>query len=120
MFYLDLWPMLPSTLWCGVAAASTEVDRRLTTKPDVYQGFFQPMCGGPSLLDTNGYEWKYWRGLMRPGVAPGYVMSKAHHFIDSGDVFTEILERKAKEGNILQLEVIAMRFTLESIIKIAL
>jgi len=120
MFYIDLWPMLPPTLWCGVAAASIEVDRQLTTKPDVYQGLFQPMCGGPSLLDTNGHEWKYWRGLMKPGFAPGYVMSKAHHFIDSGDVFIGILENKAKEGDIFQLEVIAMRFTLESIIKIAL
>jgi cytochrome P450 len=120
MFYLDLWPMLPLTLWCGVAAASTEVDRRLTTKPDVYQGLFQPMCGGPSLLDTNDHDWKYWRGLMKPGFAPGFVMSKAHHFIRSGDVFSEVLEKKAKERDIFQLEIIAMRFTLESIIKIAL
>lgn len=120
MFYLDLWPMLPPTLWCGVAAASSEIDRQLTTKPNVYQGLFRPMCGGPSLLDTNGHEWKYWRGLMKPGFAPGYVMSKTHHFIDSGDVFREILEKKAKEGDIFQLEVIAMRFTLESIIKVAL
>jgi hypothetical protein len=120
MFYLDLWPILPPTLWCGVAAASTEVDKRLTTKPDVYQRLFQPMCGGRSLLDTNGHEWKYWRGLMKPGFAPGYVMSKAHHFIESGDVYTRILEKKAEAGDVFQLEVIAMRFTLESIIKIAL
>ncbi|KAF2705933.1 cytochrome P450 [Pleomassaria siparia CBS 279.74] len=95
MVYLDLWPLLSPVLWVGDAAAALEVNRRLNVKPDVYHGLFGPMTGGPSLLHTNGKEW-------------------------NGEVFCDMLERKAKEKSVLPLEVLSMRFSLESIMKLAL
>ena len=115
MFYLDLWPILPLTLWVGHAPASAEVDKRLAMKPEVYKRLFQPITGGPSLLDTNGGEWKYWRGLMSVGFAPGFVMSRVGHFVDSGDVFCGILESKIHRDKVFQLETISVHLALESI-----
>src|SRR5262245_4421670 len=75
MFYLDLWPLVAPMLVVCNAAASYEVNRKLNEKPGAYNIMFDPQSGGPSLLSTNGTEWKHWRGLLNPGFAPGYLMS---------------------------------------------
>ena len=52
-------------------------NKRLTMKLEVYKRLFRLITGGLLLLDTNGGEWKYWRGLMSAGFAPRYEQSRA-------------------------------------------
>lgn len=102
------------------AAASYEVNRKLNAKPGAYITMFDPQSGGPSLLSTNGLVWKHWRGLLNPGFAPGYLMSRADEFVDVVEIFADIMERRAKNKELFRLEDSTMRLTLETIMRISL
>lgn len=120
MFYLDLWPLVRPTLVICNAAASYEVNRKLNAKPGAYITMFDPQSGGPSLLSTNGAEWKEWRGFLNPGFAPGYLMSRIAEVVDGVERFCAVLEEEAKKGEMFNLEDKTMRLTLETIMRISL
>jgi cytochrome P450 len=121
LFYLDLWPFARPTLVVCNAASSLEVNRRLNTKPDEYKAIFSPQTNGPSLLNTNGKEWKVWRRSMNPGFAISNLMQAecVKNIIESIEVFCDILSNKARQGNVSPLEDSVSRCTLEVILRTA-
>jgi cytochrome P450 len=120
MFYLDPWPFVAPTLIVCNPEASYYVNRTLNIKPDVYVNQFDAQSGGPSLLSTNGPQWKIWRSLLSPGFAPGYLMGKVGEIVEGAETFSKILDRHAREKSIFRLEMATMRFTLDTIMKISL
>lgn len=120
MFYLDLWPLVPPTLYVCNAAASSEVNRKLNIKPGAYVTLFDPQSGGPSLLSTNGPEWKHWRGLLNPGFAPKYLKSRIGNIVVGVEIFSDLLRQRAESKKVFSLEDATMRLTLESIMKVSL
>ncbi|KAF2731276.1 hypothetical protein EJ04DRAFT_13720 [Polyplosphaeria fusca] len=118
MFYLDLWPLVecPSLTVCN-AAASTEVDKRLTTKPPLYKAQFDLESGGSQLLSSNGQAWKYCRGLLNPGFAQGYLVTRVKDVVDSVEIFCENLRKRAGEANMFPLEDVVSPLVLDAMMK---
>jgi hypothetical protein len=120
MFYLDPWPFMAPTLVVCNPEASCYVNRNLNVKPDIYVAQLDSQSGGPSLLSTNERQWKFWRGLLHPGFAPGYLMGRIGDIVDGAEIFAEVLDLHAKDETVFCLQHAGTRFASETIMKISL
>lgn len=120
-YLLDLWPMALPTLF----TSDLEMARLVTVehncpKNKLLQDGMLPIAGGPDLVSMNGPQWKFWRGIFNHGFSMGATTAQIPSIVDSMEVFCELLRERAANGDMFCLEYLAMRLTMDVILKVTL
>lgn len=98
-------------------ASQTEA---LLEKPTAICKTLEVINGGPSLMTMHGSTWKKWRGNFSIGFAPGYMTGLAPAIAEEIGVFCGLLQEKAKEEKMFQLEEFTLRLTFDVIARVTL
>jgi sterigmatocystin biosynthesis cytochrome P450 monooxygenase len=101
-FYLDAWPfatpilvvLKPDMMYQLTQANQIPKDKGL-------RPFLEPLMGKEDLLTLEGAAWKRWRAIFYPGVSASHISSLPPRMVE---VFKNILDEHAKNGDILYLE----------------
>ncbi|TGO33809.1 hypothetical protein BHYA_0226g00160 [Botrytis hyacinthi] len=117
-FYLDLYPfadpflIITSPFLANQAVQSTPISYR---KPDALRTWFWSIAGGISMFDAEYDEWKNLRGLFARGFSNKYLMNLVPGITDEVEIYTEGLREKARDGEMIELDGINLRFMIDLI-----
>ena len=119
-FYLNLWPFNSPIMVVTSPYMASQVEAAFLGKPASICATLEIINGGPSLQTMHGATWKEWRSLLNPGFAPSYMTRQASALVDEVMVFCELLQDRAKRGDMFQLEEYTLRLTFDVIARITL
>ncbi|KAJ8060141.1 hypothetical protein OCU04_010491 [Sclerotinia nivalis] len=117
-FYLDLYPfaapflVITSPFLANQVVQSTPVSCR---KPDALRTWFWSITGGISMFDAEYDEWKDLRGLFARGFSNKYLMGLVPGIVDEVGTYTSGLREKARNGEMIELDGINLRFMIDLI-----
>jgi cytochrome P450 len=72
------------------------------------------------MVGLDGSAWKRLRAMFNPGFANGHLMTLLPYMVDMSVIFSEKLRGKAKTGEIVEMEELAARLTIDIMGKIVL
>lgn len=125
LFYLHLWPFSnPILVVCNTYVANQIADLNLG-KPESVIGPIDTITGGPSLLTSDGAEWKRWRRLFTKGFSTSYLLGLAPAIAEEMAVFRENLIEKCRDSvngqtEVFQMEEMTIRMTFDVIARVVL
>ena len=118
LFYLDLWPV--SGLF--LVNVSPKVAVQIHASPDISMQrpkllprFFKPICGGPNMFDLPEDKWKIWRTIFSKGFSSDHNLSLVPSMVDETLIFCETLRTLSQQSNVVCLDSVALRFTIDVI-----
>ncbi|KAF2493116.1 cytochrome protein [Lophium mytilinum] len=118
IFYLNLWPFSGTFMIVARPFVASQVEA--LDKPTTMCNTLEIINGGPSLMTMHGSTWKRWRGLFNPGFAAGYMIGLAPAMAEEVGVFCKLLQKRAREGKMFQLEEHTLRLTFDVIARVTL
>jgi cytochrome P450 len=121
VFYIDTWPFGPPIL----AVAGPNQAYQITQShslPKFYalREYLRPMTGGSDLVTMEGTEWKSWRNIFSPGFSNGHLMTLVPEMMKEVSTFCEILREKARKPEIVSMDPLTTRLSLDIIGRVAL
>lgn len=120
VFYLNLWPFNETVMVVADPSVALQVEAASLNKPAGMCANMDIINGGASLQTMHGSTWKKWRGLLNPGFAAGYIIGLAPVIADEVAVFCRLLQQRAKQGSMFQLEEYTLRLTFDVIGRVTL
>lgn len=120
VFYLNLWPFNQTLMVVGDPSVAAQVEAAFLDKPAAMCSVLEVINGGPSLQTMHGSTWKRWRALFNPGFAAGYMTGLAPAIADEVAVLCDLLQKRANEGKMFQLEEYTLRLTFDVIARVTL
>ncbi|TVY73120.1 Cytochrome P450 monooxygenase aflN [Lachnellula suecica] len=117
-FYLDLWPVgVPFMIVTNpsMAIQATQESSLSIQRPIELREWFKSITGGPSLFDMSAEEWKPWRALFNPGFSAKNLITHVPNVVEETLAYRDVLAECAKNGEIVQLDDITLRFTMDLI-----
>ncbi|KAH7387005.1 aflN/ verA/ monooxygenase [Phaeosphaeria sp. MPI-PUGE-AT-0046c] len=104
VFYLDFAPFDKPNIIVTSPDVAAQV-QKLTQlgKPDYVAGVVNTICGGRNLFTMSGQVGKLWRNTFNRGFSVAYMQTLAPMIAREVEVFAEIIEKKAKSGEIVKL-----------------
>lgn len=115
VFYLNLWPFNPTIMIVADPFVASQIETAFLDKPAGQCKTLEVINGGPSLMTMHGAEWKRWRGLFNQGFASGYITGLAPAMAEEIAVFCGLLQQRAREDEVFQLEEYTLRLTFDII-----
>lgn len=119
VYYIDLWPASGMMLIVTSPLVATQVAQTNKTlfsdRAFMLQRFFKPIAGGPNLFDMPEREWRPWRQVFNKGFSDEHVTGLIPHVVKETRVFEETLEGLARTGEMLDLDLVTLRFTMDII-----
>jgi len=82
--------------------------------------FLAPFGGWENLVSMEGHEWKAWRSIFNPGFAPANLMGLVPNIVEEVEVFARVLGEWADRGEVVILEEVATKVTVDVIGKVVL
>lgn len=121
MFYLDTWPF-GDQLFVVVApdAANQFTQSHSLPKFHALAGFLHPLTGGNDLVSMEGSQWKTWRNIFNPGFKGSHLLTLIPEIMKDVSLFCDILRKAAEKSDIVLMDPIATRLTLDVIGRVAL
>ena len=121
MFYVDTWPFGPPIL----AVASPDPAYQITQlhslpKFHALRKYMRPMTGGNDLVTMEGKEWKTWRTIFSPGFQSGHLMTLVPEIMQDLLSFCEILRELARKPDIVLMDPLTTKLSLDIIVRVAL
>jgi len=107
IFYLDTWPL------------GDPISHSLPKHPTLAK-FLEPLGGKKNLVTVEGREWKAWRTIFNPGFASGFLMGLVPGIVEDVEVFGRVLGEWADRGEVVRLEEVATRVTVDVIGRVVL
>lgn len=120
IFYLNLWPFSKTVMIVANPFTAVQIEKAFLDKPRSITDIMEIINGGPSLMTMHGDAWKKWRGLFNPGFASGYITELAPAIADEVVILCRLLQEKARENEIFQLEEYTLRLTFDVISRVTL
>ena len=77
--------------------------------------FFKPIAGGPNLFDMTEREWKPWRAVFNKGFSTEQVTNLVPHVLHETEIYKANLRELAGKGDIIYLDLVTLRFTMDVI-----
>jgi cytochrome P450 len=104
VFYLDFAPFDKPTIIVTSPDVAAQV-QKLTQldKPDYVAGVVNTICGGQNLFTMSGQVGKLWRNTFNRGFSPAYMQTLAPMIAREVEIFANIIEKKAKSGEVMKL-----------------
>ncbi|KAK1020230.1 hypothetical protein LTR33_019125, partial [Friedmanniomyces endolithicus] len=120
-FYLDVWPAGDPIMITFDTAVMHEftVAHSLPKHPAVDK-FLQNFGGPGNLASSEGAVWKKWRNAFNPGFSASHIMSLVPLMVDECDIFSDILNKHAKNNDLFRLERAATSLTVDIIGRVVL
>lgn len=120
-FYLDTWPFATPIL----VVLKPDMIYQLTQANQIpkdkgVRHFLEPLTGKEDLVTLEGAAWKRWRAIFNPGFSVSHITSLVPDMIELVEVFKNILDKHAKNGNILYLEEATLNLTIDMIGKLVM
>ena len=119
VFYIDLWPI--SGLYLTVVSPKAAIQAAQTNsklsseRPALLSRFFKPIAGGPNLFDLPEQEWKPWRAAFNKAFSKEHVLSLVPGILHETGVYRDTLRKLAKAGELVYLDPVTLRFTMDLI-----
>ena len=82
--------------------------------------FMRPMTGGNDLVTMEGKEWKTWRDLFSPGFSSGHLMTLVPEIMKDLSTFCEVLRELARKPDIILMDPLATKLSLDIIGRVTL
>lgn len=122
IFYLDTWPLGdPMLVIAGDPDAAHEVTvTHSLPKHRSLRTFLAPFGGWDNLVSMEGREWRAWRSIFNPGFAPGNLMGLVPSIVEEVEVFARVLGDWADRAEVVILEEVATKVTVDVIGKVVL
>ncbi len=122
IFYLHTWPLGdPMLIIAGEPDAAHEVTvAHSLPKHHSLRTYLAPVGGQKNLVSMDGPEWKAWRSIFNPGFAPANLMGLVPSIVEEVEVFARGLGEWADRGEVVILEEVATRVTVDVIGKVVL
>ena len=115
-FYLDTWPFGPLIL----VLLSPNMMYQLTQANQVpkdkgLRHFLRPLTGKEDLVTLEGAAWKRWRTIFNPGFSANHISTLIPGMVEEVEIFKALLEKHARNGNMLYLEEASLSLTIDII-----
>lgn len=121
-FYLDWWPVGPRWLFIAdpeLASQYVTTTQSLPKSPLV-KDYLDIFLGKSNMVALEGDDWKRIRSMFNPGFAANHLMTLVPYIVDSTMVFIDVLDKKAKNKELFEMEEYATRLTIDIIGKVVL
>ncbi|KAF2679221.1 cytochrome P450 monooxygenase [Lentithecium fluviatile CBS 122367] len=115
MYYFDLWPFAKPLLIVNTISGAEQLMRTPLMKPHIFDDAMNHLCGGQTLLTMPDKPWKEWRALFNPAFSPSYMLELVPAIVKEAVVFCDILDARAKSGEMFQLENLTLKLTIDVI-----
>jgi len=115
LFYIDVWPYSKPLLIVTTPSGAQQLQASGLPKPDGIRSVLDDLLGGENLLTVEGEKWKRWRTMFNPGFGAGYMLGLVPVILEEVCVFRDLLEKRAREGKMFQVEELTLRMTLDII-----
>jgi cytochrome P450 len=104
VFYLDFAPFdKPNIIVTSPDVANQVQKFTQLSKPDYVAGVVNTICGGENLFTMSGQVGKLWRNTFNRGFSVAYMQTLAPVIAREVEVFANIIEKKAKSGEVVKL-----------------
>jgi len=121
MFYLDTWPFSPPLLVVAAPDAAYQITQSHSLpKFHAMRDYMRPMTGGNDLVTMEGNEWKTWRNILSPGFSSGHLMTLVPEIMKDVSTFCEILREVAVKSEVVSMDPLTTRLSLDIIGRVAL
>ena len=121
IYYLDNWPFSPPILVVTSPKTAYQITQeRSLMKFRGMRTFLRPLTGEHDLVTMEGQIWKTWRGIFNHGFSASHIMTLVPAIVGEAMVFYDILQERAKRGEIFKLKVAMDNLTLDIIGKLVL
>ncbi|EPS35948.1 hypothetical protein H072_10593 [Dactylellina haptotyla CBS 200.50] len=106
VMYLDLWPIgKPMIVVADPNLAHQAAQVHVLDKDnDALDFVLKPLSGPDNLVSASGQIWKFWRTIFNPGFAVQHLMTLVPGIVRDCETFVEIMEKRAKKGEVIDLE----------------
>lgn len=123
LFYIDTWPFSKPLLVVKspIPAQALQKYSPGLMKPDDVNVPLDTLCAGSSSMMTMKEEtWRHWRGLFNPSFSITYLTQLAPTVAGEISIMCDKLRDIAKAGNVIKLEPLASRLTIDVVGRISL
>lgn len=120
--YLDWWPLGPRLLFLSDPET---ISQFITTgqslpKSSLETNYLDRFLGKSNMVSLEGGEWKRLRSAFNPGFSASHLITLVPYIVDASMAFYDVLNRKAKSGELFPMEEYATRMTIDIIGKVVL
>lgn len=84
-------------------------------RPFLLPRFFKPITGGLTLFDMREDEWKPWRAVFNKGFSAEHVLSLVPGMVKETVIYADTLRQFALKGDMVYLDSITLRYTMDMI-----
>ena len=117
-FYIDLWPL--SGMYLAIRSPTAAIQAAQTSgisceRPRLLERFFKPIAGGPNLFDLREKDWRPWRAVFNKGFSTETVWTLLPDMVSTTNTYVETLRRLARKGDMVTLDPISLRYTMDLI-----
>lgn len=122
VFYVDFWPLGPRSLFITDPELSSQyvTTTQSLPKSDLVNDYLYRLLGRNNMVSLEGEKWKTLRSMFNPGFASAHLMTLVPYIVDQSLVFCDVLREAAKSGELVEMEELATRLTVDIIGKVVL
>ncbi|KAJ8066208.1 hypothetical protein OCU04_005293 [Sclerotinia nivalis] len=121
MFYMDTWPFgLQFLVVVAPDPAYQITQSHSLPKYHALREYLRSMTGGSDLVSMEGSQWKKWRNIFNPGFSGGHLMILVPEMMKEISVFCDILREAAVKSEIILMDPLTTRLSLDMVGRVAL
>ena len=122
IFYMDWSPLGPR--WLFITNPEI-IGQHITTTQSLHKSpleanFLDIFLGPHNMVSVEGATWKNLRTMFNPGFSATHLMTLVPYIVDSSLVFYDVLRQKAETNELIGLEELGTRLTIDIIGKVVL
>lgn len=122
VFYVDWWPLGPRWLFIAdpeLASKYVTTDQSLP-KSHLTTNYLDKLLGRDNMVGLDGRQWKFLRSIFNPGFSASHLITLVPFIVDSTLIFLDILLEKGKTNELVSLDALSTRYTIDIIGKIVM
>ena len=121
VFYIDTWPFGPPIVAVTDPDSAFQITQ-LHSLPKFHTlaNYMRPMTGGNDLITLEGAEWRKWRNIFNPGFSSSHLMTLVPDIMKDISIFCKILRESAEKSEIVSMDTLTTRLSLDVIGRAAL
>ena len=121
VFYVDPWPFGPPILTVAAPDPAYQITQSHSLpKFHALRDYMCPMTGGNDLVTMEGSQWKTWRNIFSSGFSSSHLTTLVPDIMKDILIFCAILRDAAMKSNIILMDPLTTKLSLDVIGRVAL